>query len=238
MEDIDARIAEYRPSEETVALLRATPVVLIVGITGAGKDTLQRELLKTGKFEKIITSTTRSPRVNDGVLEREGEDYYFFTEEQALDNLQQRRYFEVARVHGRINGSTTTEIRRLRDSGKIAIGDVDYQGAAYYKSHHPGTTLIFLIPPSYDEWVKRIRHRYTSDAEYHAALPERRLSAVRELAHSLETDTYHVIVNDDLETAVEAAKTIIHDPGHKTSKDDAARAIAQELLSAIADELD
>lgn len=237
MEQIDQLIAEYQPSDETIALLRGTPLALIVGITGAGKDTLQKELLKTGEFTKIITSTTREPRLNDGVMEKDGEDYYFFTMEQAVRNLQEKRYFEVAKVHQRINGSTSDEIRRLHDSGLTAIGDVDYQGAAYYKKYSPATTLIFVVPPTYDEWLRRIHHRYITEQEFNEALPERMRSAVRELAHVLETDVYHVVINDDLETAVEAVRTIIAEPGSKTTKDDKARLVARELLSGIADRL-
>lgn len=237
MEEVDALIAHYEPTKEVTHLLNAMSVALLVGITGAGKDTLQQELLKTGQFEKIITSTTRQPRLNNGAMEQDGNDYYFFTTEQAIEKIKNRQYFEVAKVHGRINGCTNEEIKRLHRTGNTAIADIDYQGAAYYKRYAPNTTLIFVVPPSYEEWERRMRLRYANEEDLQAALPERLSSAVKELAHALETDLYHVIVNDRLETAVEAAQTIIADPTHKTSKDDGARHVARTLLSAIADRL-
>lgn len=233
-EEIITAIHHYTPTDATIEQLRATPMVLTVGITGAGKDTVERELLKTDRFEKIITSTTRAPRANDGIMEEHGREYYFFTLQEATEKVKNHEYFEVAVVHERINGATSEEIERLYRSGRIALGNVDYQGAAYYKKYAPEVTTIFLVPPSYEVWRQRLMSRYASEAELKEAWPSRRESAIRELTHALQVSYYHVVVNDSLDKAVRAVLSIVDQPDIYTRKDDEARLLARDLLDEIA----
>ena len=203
-------ISNYKPSDEVAELVENTNIVLLCGITGAGKDTVKNKLLERESYEKIVTSTTRAPRENDGVMEQDGREYHFFTTEQAIDNVRNQRYFEVAVVHGRINGVTADEIRRHHDADSIAIGDVDYQGIDYFKKYAPSTLAIFLIPPSFETWMDRLKKRYDTEEDFAEAWPERRKSAVRELEWVLEKGHCHILVNDDLEKAVEQTGALIH----------------------------
>ena len=202
-------IQNYEPSREAIDLLERAHVVLFCGITGAGKDRVQDELSKTERFARIITSTTRAPRENDGIMEQDGREYYFFTREQALQKIANKEYFEVALVHGQINGATVQEIRRIHDAGKTAIGDVDYQGIQYYKKHSPSTLALFLIPPSFEVWMQRLKRRYDTEADFVAAWPKRRESAIRELEWALSTDLCRIVVNDDLGETIHVVMHII-----------------------------
>ena len=66
--NVQNSLESYAPSTEEIQVVRATPIVLLVGIMSAGKDTLQRQLLKSDDYHSIITHTTRPPLVNSGVL--------------------------------------------------------------------------------------------------------------------------------------------------------------------------
>ncbi|MGB3023551.1 MAG: hypothetical protein WBB39_01965 [Candidatus Saccharimonadales bacterium] len=220
-------IQNYLPSREAVYLLERAHVVLFCGITGAGKDRVQDELSKTERFARIITSTTRAPRENDGIMEQDGREYYFFTRDQALQKIANKEYFEVALVHGQINGATVQEIKRIHDAGKTAIGDVDYQGVQYYKKHSPSTLALFLVPPSFDIWMERLKRRYDTEADFVAAWPKRRESAIRELEWALSTDLCRIVINDDLAETIRVVTQIID--GDTTST--GGRAQAQTILN-------
>lgn len=229
MENIEELISNYNPSTEAVDLLRRAHIVLFCGITGAGKDRVQDELSRQDRFARIITSTTRAPRENDGVMEQNGREYYFFTREQAAQKIEHKEYFEVALVHGEINGATVDEIRRIHDAGKTAIGDVNYVGIEYYKKHAPDTTAIFLIPPSFDVWMERLKKRYDTEADFETAWPKRRESAIHEIEWALSTDLCRIVVNDDLAECVQTVTRIIDGDSASTGGRDRARKILDHL---------
>lgn len=226
-------IDQYAPRESGIELLRETPLVLLVGITGAGKNTVLNEMVKTGEFRDLITTITRELRYNDGVLEREGVDYYFINEERARDLLETGQYLEVSLVHDRVYGVTEDEIRRARMAGKIAIADIDVQGVEKYKRLSPNVTAIFLVPPSYEEWRRRVSGRYTDEHAFLEDWPNRRQSAIMELERALATPYYHFVINDELLDAVNACIKISHNQDLFVRKDDEIKLIVRDLLDQI-----
>lgn len=233
MADIDKIISEYSPGQAGVEALRATPLVLLVGVTGAGKNTVIKKMVETGQYHCLVTTVTREPRYNNGVLERDGVEYYFVTEAEALRMLAAGEYLEVSPVHGRIYGMTVSEIQKAGHDGKIAIADVDVQGVNKIKHLSDNVTAIFLVPPSYQEWQSRIRHRYKSEQEFLAEWPNRRASAVKELEKALAAPYYHFVINENLDEAVDACIKISHSNDAFVRKDDEIRLVARDLLEAI-----
>src|SRR5664279_5567920 len=73
------KLASYSPASATATaeLVKSTPILLLVGPTGAGKDALQDKLLATGLYHHIVSHTTRPPRINHGVIEQDGREYHF-----------------------------------------------------------------------------------------------------------------------------------------------------------------
>ena len=67
VEDLRQLVASYSPSDKTRQLVRQLPIMLLVGITGAGKDTMIRELLRSDVYTRFVTTTTRAPRKNHGI---------------------------------------------------------------------------------------------------------------------------------------------------------------------------
>ena len=231
--EISDLIDSYRPNEEGVQMLLNTTVVLVVGITGAGKNTILDKLLQTGGFYDMITSVTRQPRVNNGVMEKDGIDYYFLSEEQAINKIKAGDYVEVSPVHKRIYGVTVDEVRKAHDTDKTAIADVTVLGVEKYKKISDDVIAIFVLPPSFEEWQRRMRLRFDSEEAFMEDWPNRRESAIMELRKALSEPYYHFVINENVDDAVEACQKIINSGNVFHRKDEQMRELAQNLLDSI-----
>lgn len=225
-------ITSYRPPKEAVAAVRQSKVALLVGISGAGKDTIKKGLLARSGFGEIISHTTRAPRENGGVLERDGQDYHFISEDTAKSMLERGDFIEAKLVHGTIYGTSTEDLLKAASKG-VAITDLDVQGVAEYREISDEVIAIFVIPPSYDEWITRLKRRYTTNEEFLREWPKRRDSAIDELKKALEVPYYHCVINDDIDRAVSVAAEIAQREDVFTRKDDEARIVARDLLQQI-----
>lgn len=230
--DLARLIDTYHPPEAAIELIKNTKIALLVGISGAGKDTIKRALLEKPEFGEIISHTTRVPRQNEGVLEQDGVNYHFIDEMKAYDMLEDGEFVEAKFVHGTVYGTSIAEVERAGKKG-IALTDVDVQGVTEYKAVSDKVVAIFILPPSYKEWIRRLKHRYTTEEEYLKEWPKRRDSAIMELQRALELPYYHCVINDDLDRAVEVTAEIARRPDMFTRKDDEARIAARDLLRQI-----
>jgi len=82
-----------------MTLLQQTKFVPLVAITSSGRNTLIRELLKTGEYHFIVSDTTRKPRTNDGVMEQSGVEYWFRDEDEVLQDVKDGKFLEAAVIH-------------------------------------------------------------------------------------------------------------------------------------------
>ncbi len=230
---IEKIITEYQPPESAIETIRHAKIALLVGITGAGKDTIVRALLERPGFAAIISHTTRQPRSNAGVPEVDGEDYHFISKETAQGMVERGEFVEAKFVHGTIYGTSIAEVKRASDQG-VAITDLDVQGVSEYKGVSNEVVAIFIVPPTYEAWLERLKKRYASTEEFEAEWPKRRESAISELSNALLVPYYHFIINDNLDEAVDAAISIIaHQKDEFHSKDDEARLLARHILTTI-----
>jgi guanylate kinase len=230
--DLEKLIATYRPPKQAVDVIKNAKIALLSGISGAGKDTITRELLRQPEFGKIVSHTTRQPRANEGVMEQDGVDYHFISEDTAHDMLERGDFVEAKFVHGTVYGTSIAEVKQASEHG-AAINDIDVQGVGEYKAVSDQVVAIFIIPPNYDEWVRRLKRRYATEEEYLREWPKRRNSAIKELQKALELPYYHCVINDDLNRAVEVTAEIAHRSDIFTRKDDEARLAARDLLGQI-----
>lgn len=234
MESLYKRIAHYQPAPQAAELIRSTRIVLLAGISGAGKDTVKKELLKRPEFRDIVSHTTRPPRSNNNVAEIDGVDYYFIDDAAAEAMLKRQEFIEAKFVHGTVYGTSVGALERIHTAGKIAVTDLDVQGVAEYKNVSQDVIALFILPPDYDTWLERLKTRYVSNEFTEAEWTKRRGSAINELAHALLVPYYHFIINGDLERTVAAAIEIIsHRKDEFHSKDDEARLRARALLESI-----
>lgn len=230
--DLSSLLAHYRPSSEAIELVDTSRIALLVGISGAGKDTILQHLLQRPHFREIISHTTRPPRVNNGHAEQDGVEYFFIDSERAARMLAAQEFIEAKLVHGTMYGTSVAALERAARGG-IAVTAVDVQGVAEYRMMSDKVIAIFIIPPSYDEWKSRLRRRYESDEAFLAEWPVRRATAIEELTRALEFPYYHCVINDSLDRAVEVVAEIASREDMFTRKDDEARLAARDLLEAI-----
>src|SRR4051812_37296583 len=100
------KLAAYRPAAAIQKIIKNTPILLLVGPTGAGKDSVKDELLKTGRFHHIISHTTRPPRINHGVIEQDGREYHFVDEATAKKMLDEQAFIEAKVYSGNLYGTS------------------------------------------------------------------------------------------------------------------------------------
>lgn len=228
-------ISGYAPSQAAIDLVRSTKIALLVGIAGAGKDTIKQELLKLDTFQDIVSHTTRAPRVNNGIPEVDHVDYHFIDTETALRMAASHEFIEIKQVHDTMYGTSISELQKSKDADKIATTDIDVQGVDEYKQLSPAVVAIFILPPNYKIWRDRLAKRYPTDEAFAAEWPKRRASAIKELNRSLAVPYYHFLINDDLGRAVRVAEEIAERGDSFVRKDDEARLMARNLLQEIID---
>lgn len=181
---LQRRISEYKTPQSVLDRLRPIRTNILVGITAAGKDTIIRDIIaESDEFVRVVTGTTRAPRENSGVMEQQGVEYYFFSEDEAQQKMDAGEYIEVANVHGRVNGSLISEYERIASMGKIALSDIDYQGAMNFLSFGmEKLSVYFVLPPSFEVWLARLAKRQGGVLERDQELITRFRSAQKELA--------------------------------------------------------
>lgn len=223
----------YEPSPETVELVQNSKITLLVGISGAGKDTIKRKLLEKEGYRDIVSHTTRAPRMNNGIIEVDGEDYHFISNDIAAEMVKDKAFIEVKFVHGTVYGTSAHEVQLAHDEDKIAVTDIDVQGVDEYKDLSHDVVAIFILPPSYAVWRERLQQRYATIDEFESEWPRRRTSAIMELEKALFVPYYHFIINDDLDRSVRVVDEIAHQGDLFNRKDDEARLLARDILDEI-----
>ncbi len=178
------------------------PLIILSGPSGSGKSTVIRRLLeeKSLPLRLSISATTRPPRQG----EIDGDHYHFWTREQFLAERAAGAFLEWAEVHGNLYGTLRKEVDEYRARGSGVLLDIDVQGAAQIRRLYPDSVSIFLRTSSPQEYERRLRLRHTEDE---AAIGRRLATARQELQRIGEFD--HVVVNDDLETAVARVRELI-----------------------------
>ena len=228
LRDFERILKDYKPSLEILDILQKTTFVLLAAPTAAGRNTIIKNLIMTGKYFYVVSDTTRRPRVNNGVLERSGEEYWFKSEDEFLQGLKNGAYIEAAVIHGQqVSGISLREIRAAAESGRVAITDIDIHGCDNIKSFSDTTVPVFILPPSFDEWMKRLDGRGAMDP----IEKKRRLtSAANEIQLALERSYFKFIINWDLRLTVEELHEHIISGNFGIAEQAAAHSHAQQLL--------
>ena len=198
----------------------ARPVVLAAP-SGTGKTTIAHRLVEgTGEFVFSVSATTRPPRKS----ERNGMDYEFLGRPEFARMIERDEFAEWAEVHGNLYGTPQRNFDEAAERGEHLVLDVDVQGAHQIRERVPEALLVFVIPPSAEVLVSRLTKRGTEEDREVA----RRLRAARkELARVGKFD--QVMVNDDLERAVEEIRSVARS-GKGSSDGDMGHRIAALLI--------
>lgn len=230
-----ARLAEFREvlknyhiSDASRRILTQAKLVLLVAPSAGGRNTVIRELVKTGEYYFVVSDTTRLPRVNNGVLEKSGQEYWFRTEEEMLQDLRDGKFLEAEIIHGQqVSGISIRELEKAYDNNKIAITDVDIGGISNIIHAKPDTVAIAVLPPSFQEWQQRLSIRGPIEVgEY----KRRMQTACKIFEQATSHSKFAFVINDNLEHAIQQIDHIAKKGMTDAKKNDQARQLAAELL--------
>lgn len=226
-EEFEQILRDYKPSLESIGIMAKTKLVTLIAPTATGRNTIIRELESTGRYLFLVSDTTRPPRRNDGVRERNGHEYYFRTEEEVLDDLKAGKYIEAEIIHSQqVSGVSAREVKRAHDAGDIAITDVDIEGGINFANLKPDTVTICLLPPTFEAWIKRIKGRERiEDLNLHRRLRQ----ATKVIRLALADPRFVFVVNDKLQDAISAVDRLATDGIHHEQQEQLARHVAQQL---------
>lgn len=147
-----------------------------------------------------VSVTTRAPRPG----EVEGRDYFFLSPERFDALLAEDGLLEWAEVHGNRYGTPRAAVEGKISEGCQVILEIDPQGAFQVRDLVPDSVLVFIMPPSTEELMRRLNGRGSETSEQVAV---RMKTAERELELVGKYD--HVIINDDIPRAVQEFADVI-----------------------------
>ncbi|MEX2655457.1 MAG: guanylate kinase, partial [Acidimicrobiia bacterium] len=179
-------------------------LIVVSGPSGVGKSTVLRALREQLDYGFSISATTRDPRPS----EVDGVHYHFINREQFLEMIDEDALVEWAEYGGHLYGTPVESVRAARAQSEVVILDIDLEGAKQVRGSFEDGILVWIAPPSFVELEHRLRSRGDTDE----AAIARRLERARTdmaLAPSLFD---HIVVNDDIETAVTRLKEVIEAP--------------------------
>ncbi len=184
-------------------------LVIISAPSGTGKSTLCRRLLQRRKDLRCsVSCTTRSPRPG----ERHGKHYFFLTREDFKRKIQRGEFLEWAVVHDEYYGTPRHFIDQQIKEGHDTLLAIDVQGAAAIRRKIPDAVLIFLVPPSMESLKERLAARRDSSE----SVAKRLANSRGELTAAKNYD--YLVVNDDLERAVDQVEAILTAERLRTSR--------------------
>jgi guanylate kinase len=167
---------------------------VISGSSGVGKGTLIKEFLKKHPdFKLSVSCTTRSPREG----EVEGINYFYLSKQEFTNCIKNNEFLEWAEFSGNMYGTKREYVEQKLAEGKNLILEIDTKGALNVKSIIKNATLIFILPPSFEELEARLRGRHTETED---AIQQRLHSTRLEIKNSEFFD--YKIINDNIENAV------------------------------------
>jgi guanylate kinase len=171
-------------------------IIILTAPSGAGKTTIMNKMMElmpeTLSFS--VSSTTRKPRAG----EKNGIDYFFITEDQFRNDIEEEDFLEWEMVYeGVYYGTSKKEVERIWNAHKFPLLDIDVYGAMKVKSIYRANVLsVFIMPPS----IQSLRERLIARGKDSIEQVENRVAkAAEEIAQNIHFDK--IVVNDDLNKA-------------------------------------
>ena len=131
-------------------------LLVMAGPSGVGKTTIVHELIRRFGGLFSVSATTRARTAN----EVDGVDYFFVDEPTFQRWVDEDRFLEHAQVFGRSwYGTPEAPVRAELAKGSLVVLDIDVQGAENVRRRIPDALMVFVLPPSEAELLKRLRAR-------------------------------------------------------------------------------
>ena len=175
-------------------------LMAVSGPSGVGKGTIVKRII--AEREDVVESvscTTRAPREG----EIDGYSYFFLSEKEFARRIEEDEFLEYDEHFGALYGTPKSFVAETLKS-KSVIMEIDVVGALNAQKLFPETVLIMVLPPSLEELKARLKARNTETEEE----MEKRLARIDyEVSQKDKYD--YVIINDNLEEAIQIVKDII-----------------------------
>ena len=187
------------------------PFLLVLSSpSGGGKTSIAKNLLQArDDLGYSVSATTRPMREG----EKDGVDYHFISREEFLRRREAGEFLESAEYAGQLYGTLRSEIDRLFARGRHAVLDIEIEGARQIRRSFPNSLHLFVLPPSAEVLVGRLRGRNTEPPE---VVRQRITHAAAELDAVREYD--YAIVNDNLVLAVAQVAAILDAESRRVSR--------------------
>ncbi len=187
---------------------RKAKVVIISGPSGVGKSTICKELVRRLKDVYLSVSVTTRPKSD---AEVDGRDYWFISNEEFRQRINNGLLLEYAEVFGHMYGTPKDRVDGALAAGKTVILEIDVQGGKQAKAAYPDAVMIFILPPTHKELAERISHRARDGSE---AAKERLEEADDEIAAAWQYYD-NMVINEDLQQAAKECVQIIESQERK-----------------------
>ena len=174
---------------------------IVTAPSGAGKTSLVNELLHQIKNLLVSVSHTTRP-IRPG--EKNGKNYHFIDERRFLSMLSNGDFLETADVYGYKYGTSSKWVSAELGRGNDVILEIDWQGAIQIKRQFPGACSIFILPPSLEALIDRLKKRQQDDDETIA----RRMAQAKEVISHVK-DADYAVVNDRFDETLNEVSSII-----------------------------
>jgi len=231
-----AALADYHMSEHAQKVLKDSKLVVLSGIAGGGRNSTINYLVEKHGYFFMVSDTTRPPKLRDGFMEINGVNYHFRSEEDMLRDIQDGEFVEAEVIHNQqVSGTSIRELARANNTGRITVHEAEFGGVQFIANAKPDAHIIGLLPPSYDEWLNRLRGR---EVMHEDELLNRLRTAEKVLLNMLGEPYFKFVVN---ETIAECADTIrqIVEFGNVSEADQMhARTVAEDILRQVSARLE
>jgi len=185
-------------------------LIVISAPSGSGKTSLAtRALEQIPQLKFSVSHTTRKPRPG----ERDQVEYFFVSEKEFEEMIEQDTFLEHARVYGNYYGTSRAFVDEQLSVGYDVLLDLDVQGAAQVKKSYPEAILVFVFPPSLEVLKERLMNRGLDDP---GVINKRLKIAKREIERY--EDYQYVIINGEIEESLGELKSIIQVAGYRMEK--------------------
>ena len=201
-----------------------SPLIIVISApSGTGKTTIVRELIKNN--ENLVASVSYTPR-KKRANEIDGKDYAFVSSELFVSMVEEKSFLEHAKVFDCFYGTPKKEVEDSLNKGLNVILEIDWQGAMQIKRERPDCLMLFIIPPSKEELMFRLRKRATdSDNEIRLRFDE----ALNDINQYENFDK--VFINEDVRSTVQAINAFIKNPSKAGSLNDEVMKIIHSFRS-------
>jgi len=181
-------------------------LLIISGPSGVGKTTITRGVERSfGDSVFSVSCTTRAKTDAD----TEGVDYHFIDDAEFDELINDDAFLEWADVFGQRYGTRRAWVEEHLARGRLVILEIDVEGARQVKAKMPGAFAVFILPPSEEELLRRLRDR---KREGESQIQKRFAEAQREIGAARSGSVYDaMVVNKDLDEAIERAVRLVRD---------------------------